>query len=127
MDFSKYWHKAKKMTMEGREKYFLTFPKKEREQIRKSYFEGRWKDLFLKNQVDQLCDSIKQLYDIDLLDMRIKIACKKQRFTVPKDIWNDIQEQFSEYENCFDLDNIFGGIYTKTFPHDDRFYELYSK
>lgn len=127
MDFPKYWAKAKKMTMEGREKYFLAFPKKEREAIRKSYFEGRWKDLFLKNQIDQLCDTIKQLYDIDLLDMRIKITSKKERFTIPKDIWDDITEQFSEYDNCFDLDAIFGGICSKSFATDDRFYELYSK
>lgn len=113
--------------MENREKYFLAFPKKDREAIRKSYFEGRWKDLFLKNQIDQLCDTIKQLYDIDLLDMRIKITSKKERFTIPKDIWDDITEQFSEYDNCFDLDTIFGGIYSKSFITDDRFYELYSK
>ena len=125
--FPDYWSVAKLLKPEARVNFFLSFSKQEQTQIKRSYQHGGWKDVFLRNQIDALCDLIKEVYNIDLFDLRIKISRKKRRVLIDRATWDDILDQFSEYEFCFDLNYIFGGVSSKIYPLSSNFYELYFK
>jgi hypothetical protein len=125
LNFQEYWSKAKKLTAEERASFFSSFTKNQQTQIKQSFRQGGWKDIFLYNQIDELCDLIKLYYNIDLYDLRIKVVIKKQKIEVNKAVWDDIINQFSEYEDCFNLDIIFGGIYSKISEKDPSSYVLF--
>ena len=123
--FRHYWSIAKSLGPEERAKFFASFNKDEKEQIKNSYHQGGWKDVFLYNKIDKICDEIKEFYDVDLFDLRIRVLTKNERILVDKDMWNDIMSRFSEYDACFDLNLIFGGIFSKTHSFNPNFFELH--
>ena len=125
--FPEYWSVAKSLQPEARTCFFSSFSKQEQKQIKRSYQQGGWKDVFLRNQIDELCDLVKEIYDIDLFDLRIKITRKKVRILISRVLWDDIMDQFSEYDNCFNLYYVFGEISSKIYPLSPNFYELYLK
>lgn len=125
--FPEYWSKAKKLTQEERSKFFSSFSKEEQSQIKTSYINGGWKDLFLKNQIDEICNKIKHQYGVDLYDFKVRIIIKKEKVIINKLLWEKIIDCFSIYENCFNLNTIFGGILKKVHIQDKKMYELYRK
>ena len=122
--FLKYWSKAKKMTQNERDEFFSSFSKTQQRHIKRSYYNEGWKDVFFQNIIENTCDKIKSLYNIDLLDLRIKITRKNHNILIKKDIWDDIRSHFSEYEPYCDLKTVFGGISSKEFTLCSRYYRL---
>lgn len=114
------------MTREERGRFFSSFPKYQQKQIQRSYQLGGWKDVFLRNEIDHLCDLVKEVHGIDLFDIRIKIM-KRQRFIVDRKTWDEIVNLFSDYDTCFNLDIVFGGVHSKVYALNPKFYELYKK
>jgi hypothetical protein len=125
ISFQDYWAAAKKLKEEDRKGFFTSFSSDEQQQIKRSYRLGGWKDVFLYNQIDDICDIIKSFYGLDLYDIRIKIKIHHEHILVDKKTWDDIQDQFSAYENCFDIDLIFGGVRSKIDTVYPDKYELY--
>lgn len=125
LNFQDYWAKAKKLTTEDRAIFFASFTKTQQAHIKLSFRRGGWKDVFLCNQIDEICDLVKLCYGIDLYDLRIKIVVKKQEIEINKIIWDDIIRQFSEYEDCFDLSIIFGRIHSRVSKKDPSSYVLF--
>jgi len=126
INFQHYWAKAKKLTTEERAVYFSSFTKNQQKYIKRSFQQGGWKDVFLCNQIDEMCDLVKEYYDIDLFDLRIRIVIKKEEIIILKKIWDYILGQFSKYENCFNLNTVFGGIHSKVLESDPSYYMLFS-
>ena len=127
LNFANYWKKAKKLSLEERAIYFSSFSKNQQKTIKRSFNRGRWKDVFLYNQIDELCDLVRDYHGIDLFDLRIKIIIKKEKVIISKKIWDDILAQFSKYENCFNLGVLFGGIHSQISETDPSFYVLFCK
>jgi uncharacterized DUF497 family protein len=46
--------------------------------------------VFLKNQLDELCDLVKTTYNIDLYDLRIRVIVKKEKVEIEKTVWWEI-------------------------------------
>ena len=126
-DFQAYWSIAKKLEPAKRAQFFSSFSKIEQRHIRSSYQCGGWKDFFLRNEIDGLCDLVKSTYEIDLFEIRTRIIMKDDRYLVLKEIWDDIIDVFSDYDVCCDLSFVFGGVHSKSYPLNPAYYELYGK
>lgn len=92
-DFSEYWHYTKSLTDKQRKVLHSSLPEKQRKQLEKSYKEGGWEDLFLRNRVDVLLDEILKEHDFDLLSIKIMVI-KGKKIYVKKDFWNQIILKF---------------------------------
>src|SRR3990167_1769660 len=127
LTFLDYWETAKSLKPEDRANFFSTFSKYDQTQIKKSYHDGGWSVVFLRNELDYLCDLVKSCYDIDLYNIRARLAMKHERLLVSKDVWDEILELFSDYENCVDMRAIFGGVHSTAHVQNQSMYELFYK
>ena len=125
LDFVNYWREVRDLTPEERGVLYSSLPENEQKQIKKSYDEGGWKDVFLHNQIGELCDEIKEKKGIDLYGIKARIVIKKDRILVKKELWDEVWSMFHEYRGCFDLSYVFGGINKEVFGLDPDYYELH--
>jgi hypothetical protein len=125
LDFVDYWREVRDLTPEERGVLYSSLSKNEQNQIKQSYDDGGWKDVFLHNQIGELCDEIKENKGVDLHGIKARIVIKKDRILIKKDLWDEVLDMFHEYRECFDLSYIFGGIGKKVFGLDPSYYELH--
>lgn len=92
--FSEYWHFAKHMTSEQRDILFSSFSSSQKRIIKSSFNSGKWVDLLIRDQLDELVDQIKASYGLDLIEARCKVL-KGQSIYVSKECWDFIQEKLS--------------------------------
>ena len=74
--------------------------------------------------IDYLLDYIKNTYNIDLLDMRIKALKYRRVFLVERYIWEDIENMILEYEPLFDSSLLFGGLKIRLWGTQNRFFRI---
>lgn len=125
MDFVEYWKYAKKLTENQRGSFFYSLSKKNQREIKLSYKKDGWQDVFIQNEVDKLCDKIKDDFGVDLFHLRIKIM-KGSLFAINRKVWDYILDEFERYENCYNLNIIFGGIISHLTNPEDDYYILAS-
>lgn len=121
--YEDYWQHAKDLTESEREIYFSTFSKTQQKQIKKSYYSGKWQDLFIQNEIDILCDKIKNTFHIDLVDLRIRIL-KGDLVRIERCVWDRIIEEVEKYEKCYNINVLIGNIKSYLLTPENDFYLL---
>jgi hypothetical protein len=107
-NFAEYWFYAKCFTINQRDIILSNLPEKQREKLIKSYKEGGWEDLAMRNEIDKIIDSIKEKMGIDLLQIRCKIFSGKAVY-IKKEEWEYISNIFKPFQNNH-TNYILGGI-----------------
>jgi hypothetical protein len=107
-DFSDYWHCAKNLSREQRDSIFNSLPNEHQEKLRKSYFDGGWEDLFMRDILDKILDRINNDFNTNLLSLRIKILKGKNQ-EIDKKKWAVIVDMFDDFDDKY-TNYIFGGI-----------------
>ena len=118
--FNSYWRVYSKRTLADKQDYFNSLSVYSQKKLIKSFFAAKLYSLYLQNIVDQVLDSIKEQYDIDLIDLRIKAIKFGRTFLIEKEIWDDIENRmFSEF---YDTDIYFGGLLVQSW--NEQFYRI---
>ncbi len=123
-NFQNFWRKYKSQPLEARRKYVDSLSNRDRHKLFSSFFQDGWYDLFLQNEIDDILDFVKEKYNIDLIDMRIKILKYKKVFLIEEVVWDHIAELFMEYDSTYNTDLIFGGILVTRWGRHNQFYRI---
>ncbi len=116
-----FWFEYLSKSKRVREKYFDSLSRSEQEVLKKSFWDDGWYELVLQNEVDETLDYVKEMYKIDLIDLRIR-ALKGEVFNISKSIWEHIEQLLLEYGEIYNTDIIFGGLVVCGSDKDDRYY-----
>lgn len=92
-DFSEYWHYTKSLTDKQRKVLHSSLPPSQKKQLEKSYKEGGWEDLFIRNRVDAILDKLTEEDNFDLLSIKI-LVMKGKRVYIKKDFWDQVKSKF---------------------------------
>jgi hypothetical protein len=122
--FKEFWAEYAAQSQESRNSYFISLSGQEQARLIRSFYEHGWVDLFAQNEIDELLDKVEELYDIDLIELRIDALRHGKVFSIRKDIWDDIEERFRYYEPVYNLDIIFGGLLISTSQENKTFYHI---
>lgn len=121
-NFGEFWTAYRDKSVDDRAKYFASLSKEEKQQLIKSLFDDGWDNLIAQNIIDKKLDFIKEYFDIDLIDLRIKALTKGQEFVINTAIWDLIVQQVSEFSDYYDVNTVFGGLSVSTGP--DKKYHI---
>jgi hypothetical protein len=106
-DFAEYWSFAKSFNNKQRRVILQHLPKPQRERLEASYISEGWCDLFLRNELDTILDTITDEFGIDLMKLRVLVFHGKAVY-VKRRFWEHIQKRFKGYA-VKDVGYIFGG------------------
>ena len=95
-DFNEFWTYTKCLSNNQRNTLFSSLPTKERHELELSYKKGGWEDLFMRNSIDTVIDSINKELKIDLLGIKSKAMCGKCTYVELSD-WKYINETLLKY------------------------------
>lgn len=112
--FGEWWSTFGCKSKTSRLDHYNSLSKSQQLALRQSFLEDGWCELFCQNHIDNLLDHIKNTYNIDLFDMRIKALKYNRVFLIEQHIWEDIGNMISEYEPLFNSDVLFGGLDIRT-------------
>ncbi len=108
--FKTWWSVFESKSKEVRIDHYTSLSKAQQLALRQSFLQDGWCELFCQNHVDHLLDYIKNIYNIDLFDMRIKALKYHRVFLVEQHVWKNIENMILEYEPLFNSDILFGGL-----------------
>ncbi|HUS49064.1 MAG TPA: hypothetical protein VMZ91_02810 [Candidatus Paceibacterota bacterium] len=106
--FSEYWYYARHLSARQRNIVFNSLPLMHQSIITKSYTSGCWDDVFYKNVINEKIDELKNIYNLDLFDIRYKVMNNKSVY-IPTIFWAEVQKEIGKYEPK-DTDYILGDI-----------------
>lgn len=118
--FNSYWRVYSKKTLADKQDYFSSLSVHSQKKLIKSFFAEKLYSLYLQNIIDQILDNIKEQYDIDLIDLRIKAIKFGRTFLIEKEIWDNIEN--SLYSDVYDTDIYFGGLLVQSW--NEQFYRI---
>ena len=118
--FNSYWRAYSKKTLADKQDYFSSLSVRSQKKLIKSFFAEKLYSLYLQNIIDQTLDNIKEQYDIDLIDLRIKAIKFGRTFLIEKEIWDNIEN--SLYSDVYDTDIYFGGLLVQSW--NEQFYRI---
>lgn len=107
-DFGEYWYYARSLSEYQRSVIFSSLPIPEQDSINDSYERGAWKDVFYRNEIDDVLDELKERYGFDVLNLRMKAIMGKSVF-IPTKFWDIVIEQMSKYKITY-VQHILSGI-----------------
>lgn len=107
--FEEYWSYAKFFTVHQRDILLSNLPSEQRQKLMRSYQDGGWEDLVVRNELDGVLDVIKEDIDVDLLQVRCSILLKRKKIKLDKAKWDYVQDVFGRYKKNH-IQYIFGGI-----------------
>lgn len=107
-NFADYWFYARCLSLNQRDIILSNLPEKQKEKLIKSYKEGGWEDLVMRNEIDKMIDEIKENSGIDLLQIRCKVFSEKSVY-MNKSKWQSIIEKFEAFQKRH-IYYILGGI-----------------
>lgn len=122
--FKTWWSVFESKSKEVRIDHYTSLSKTQQLALRQSFLQDGWCELFCQNHVDHLLDYIKNIYSIDLFDMRIKALKYRRVFLVEQHIWEDIENMILEYEPLFNSDILFGGLKVQPWGIQKRFLRI---
>lgn len=96
-DFLNFWHFAKFLTKRQQKIIFNNLSCQERKNIQKTYKDGGWEDVFVRNNIDEIIDEIKNKYNYDILEIRTKVLSGKSVY-LPKKFWDEITNKLSSFK-----------------------------
>jgi len=118
--FNSYWRVYSEKTLADKQDYFSSLSINSQKKLLKSFFAEKLYSLYLQNIIDQTLDNIKEQYDIDLIDLRIKAIKFGRTFLIEKEIWDNIEN--SLYSDAYDTDIYFGGLLVQSW--NEQFYRI---
>ena len=125
--FGKWWSKYESKTRDERIEHFNSLSQSEQNRLQESFLKDGWSQLFCQNHINEALDYIKEIYGIDLIDIRIKALKFGRVFLFDKDKWEDIEQMILEYDPLFNSDIIFGGLQAKSWGRKHQFYRVTAK
>lgn len=96
-DFGEYWFFAKVLTENQRDIIFNTLSEEEQSHLKKSYKDGGWEDVLIRNQIDNLLDILLEKHNINFLKIKAKVSSGKSHYIKLKD-WELIMDMFSAFD-----------------------------
>lgn len=96
-NFEDFWSKTRHLCKKDREKILDTLSFSERKSLVKSYKEGGWEDVEMRNNIDRILKQIKKDIGIDLLFIRTKVILGNSVY-IKKAQWDYICDIFKEYK-----------------------------
>jgi len=125
--FGKWWLQHKLKSRSERYFHFDSLTKEEQLVLKRSFLNDGWCELFCQNHVDRILDRIKNAYELDLIDLRIKALKYGRTFIIDRQIWEDAKKMILDYEPLFDSSLIFGGIQSKPWGKYNQFVVIKSQ
>ncbi len=125
--FEEWWSKYESKTRDERIRHFGSLPASEQIRLKQSFLEDGWCHLFCQNYIDEALDHIKEVYGLDLIDMRIKALKFRRVFLIDKETWEHIESIIFEYDPLYNSDIIFGGLTTQPWGKKKNFYLISAK
>ena len=119
--FENWWATYKDRSKEERLTHYESLSKSEQIDLRRSFIEEGWCELFCQNHIDKCLDLIKSKYFLDLIDLRIQALKYKRVFLVQRDTWEEIEQMILEYEPLFNSEILFGGLHIKPWGKRKQF------
>ncbi len=109
-NFGTWWKTYQHKSKEERLTFYKSLTRNQQTNLRQSFIDDGWCQLFCQNHIDERLDEIKLRFSIDLIDLRIK-ALKFQRvFLINRFDWEEIEHMILEYEPLFNSKMLFGGL-----------------
>ena len=120
-NFEQWWSVYQTKTKEERLSNYNSLTRCQQTNLRRSFIEDGWCELFCQNHIDDCLDQIKSEYSIDLLDLRIKALKFNRVFLINRHVWEKIEQMILEYEPLYNSDVIFGGLGIKPWGKRKQF------
>jgi hypothetical protein len=117
-DYGEYFHHTKTLTPYQKNNLFENLNTKLRSVLEKSYIEDGWIDLVDANLLEQKVEMIKNKFDKDLYEIRIKIN-KGSKIRVKDVFWNFVKQELSEISDLR-KEPLIGGIKCSHDPKDRK-------
>ena len=121
-NFQEFFSLTRPLSSVQRTKLLNSLPHKERQQLLKALDDEGWEDLLIRNELDELLNTIKIDFDKDLVLIRIQVL-SGQKVEIKKTFWTYVNDLFNPY-SMFHKKYIFDGI--KTIEQGDDSYVLIS-
>lgn len=121
-NFGEFWQEYFNRSTQDRHDYFISLTKSEQIELINSLFQDKWDEVIIHNIIDKRLDFIKDKFQIDLFDIRIKIMKFNMKFLVYRNVWNFIEDYLLEFKDLYDINLIFNNI--TTVPYGRNFYYL---
>lgn len=106
--FDEYFSLTRFLSDYQREKLLSSLSDKERSFL-SQYINKENRDIYIINNIDYTVDYIKQIFDIDLIYIRIKVL-SGEVFKIKKDFWKYIRKNLIDKYPYFYIKHIFDGI-----------------
>jgi len=123
-EFEQFWSKYSSKPLKERRDYVDSLSTQDRNILFNSFFADGWYDLFLQNEIDIMLNYVKDKFDIDLIDIRIKALKYNKIFLVEKSIWDNVLAVFNEYDTLYDIKIVFGGLSISSWGKLNQFYVI---
>lgn len=120
-EFGIWWDIFKDKTKEERLVNYNSLSDDKQIKLRQSFIYDGWCYLFCQNHIDRCLDIIKDRYDIDLIDLRIKAIKFNKVFLIDRFDWELIEDMIIEYEPLFNSEIIFGGLKVRPWGKQKQF------
>jgi hypothetical protein len=95
-NFQEFYSLTRPLTSQQRTKLLDSLPAQERKRLVRALHNEGWEDLFIRNELDELVDMIKEDFGEDLILLRIKIISGTTH-KVRKSFWTYVDDVFSSY------------------------------
>lgn len=116
-----FWQKYKNTSLDVRRAYVDSLNKQDRTNLYKSFYEYGWRELFLQNHIEHILLYIKKIYEINIIDLKIKAMKFGRVFLIEKFIWDDIEHLLED-----DCDKILSGLVVSAWGRKREFYVVKS-
>jgi len=108
-NFAEYWSYARFFNRHQRDVLLSNLPVDQRKSLMKSYMDGGWEDLVMRNELDGMLDVIKEDIHLDLLQVRCQVVLRDKSVEMKQAEWDYVQDVFGRYKPNH-VRYIFGGI-----------------
>jgi hypothetical protein len=125
--FAAFWARFGDRPLKDRREYFSSLSRDAQESLIHNFFAEKWHEVLVHNIIDQRLDYIKQLYGLDLIEMRINALRSNKVFLVDKHIWDDVEDLLMEFQDYYDTDLIFGGLVVADWGTNKQFCKIRRK
>jgi len=116
-NFEEYWSYARFFTVHQRDVLLCNLPTEQRKHLMKSYADGGWEDLVMRNELDFMLDIVREDTSLDLLQVRCQVLLSGKKFLLKKAQWDYILDVFGRFKQSH-IQYIFGGIKVENMNKD---------
>lgn len=95
-NFQEFFSLTRPLSSIQRMKLLESLPVPERQSLKKTLYDEGWEDLFIRNELDNLIDTIKEDLGEDLILIRVQVLSGQVK-KIRKSFWRYISDVFSPY------------------------------